>query len=411
MNSPYRRRRKSVAVQIGNVRIGGDSPIAVQAMTDTDTADAAATAAQCATLAQAGAEMVRITVNTSAAARKVPEIRARLNDEGIAAPLIGDFHYNGHKLLAENSACADALAKFRINPGNVGRGEKRDPQFAAIIRIANEREKPVRIGVNWGSLDQELLVRFMDENARQKTPLPSEKVLQNALVESALSSARAAESLGMPPARIVISCKTSRMPDLLAVYRRLAAECDYPLHLGLTEAGMGIRGAAATSAALSVLLAEGIGDTIRASLTPPPGGERKDEVRLCADLLQAMGLRAFSPQVSACPGCGRTSGEAFRELAAAIESHIAASLPEWKKQYPGVENLSVAVMGCIVNGPGESRHADVGISLPGGGENPVAPVFVAGEKVAALTGDSIAADFIEILENHIAARFGNSPAD
>lgn len=410
MSFPYRPRRSSLAVNVDGIIIGGGAPVAVQAMTDTDTSDAAATAKQCADLARAGAEMIRITVNTPAAARKVSEIRTRLDDIGIAAPLVGDFHYNGHKLLGENPSCAAALAKYRINPGNVGRGEKRDPQFAAIVGIANAREKPLRIGVNWGSLDQELLVRLMDENARKKTPLSAEEVLQDALVESVLSSARAAESLGTPQNRIIVSCKTSRIPDLLAVYRRLAAACEYPLHLGLTEAGMGIRGAAATSAALAILLAEGIGDTIRASLTPRPGGAREDEVRLCADLLQAMGLRAFSPQVSACPGCGRTSGDSFRRLAAEVEAHIAARLPQWKKQYAGVENLNIAVMGCAVNGPGESRHADVGISLPGGGENPVAPVFADGKKIAALKGDSIAADFAAILENYVADRFGESRA-
>lgn len=410
MSFPYRPRRSSLAVNVDGIIIGGGAPVAVQAMTDTDTSDAAATAKQCADLARAGAEMIRITVNTPAAARKVSEIRTRLDDIGIAAPLVGDFHYNGHKLLGENPSCAAALAKYRINPGNVGRGEKRDPQFAAIVGIANAREKPLRIGVNWGSLDQELLVRLMDENARKKTPLSAEEVLQDALVESVLSSARAAESLGTPRNRIIVSCKTSRIPDLLAVYRRLAAACEYPLHLGLTEAGMGIRGAAATSAALAILLAEGIGDTIRASLTPRPGGAREDEVRLCADLLQAMGLRAFSPQVSACPGCGRTSGDSFRRLAAEVEAHIAARLPQWKKQYAGVENLNIAVMGCAVNGPGESRHADVGISLPGGGENPVAPVFADGKKIAALKGDSIAADFAAILENYVADRFGESRA-
>ncbi|MGI9296724.1 MAG: flavodoxin-dependent (E)-4-hydroxy-3-methylbut-2-enyl-diphosphate synthase [Gammaproteobacteria bacterium] len=408
MNSPYHPRRPSSAVDVGGIVVGGGAPVAVQAMTDTDTADAAATAEQCAALAQAGAEMIRITVNTPAAAKKVSEIRSRLDDNGITAPLVGDFHYNGHKLLGEYPSCAAALAKYRINPGNVGRGEKRDPQFAAIINIANAREKPVRIGVNWGSLDQELLVRYMDENARKKTPLAAAEVLQNALVESVLSSARAAENLGTPRNRIIVSCKTSRIPDLLAAYRRLAAACEYPLHLGLTEAGMGIRGAAATSAALAILLAEGIGDTIRASLTPRPGGDRADEVRLCADLLQAMGLRAFSPQVAACPGCGRTSGDAFRRLAAEVEAHIAARLPQWKQRYAGVENLNIAVMGCAVNGPGESRHADVGISLPGGGENPVAPVFADGKKIAALKGDSIASDFAAILENYVAARFGES---
>ncbi len=404
--APYLPRRACAEVPVGDIKIGGGAPVAVQAMTDTDTADAAATAAQAAALAAAGAELIRITVNTEAAAKKTAEVRARLDDMGIGAPLAGDFHYNGHKLLAREPACAKALAKYRINPGNVGRGEKRDAQFAAIIAAAKEYGKPVRIGVNWGSLDQELLVRCMNENARRAEPLSAPEVLQTALAESALSSAQAAESLGMPQNSIILSCKTSRLPDLLSVYRRLAKECAHPLHLGLTEAGMGLRGAAATSAALGILLAEGIGDTIRASLTPRPGGAREDEVILCRELLQAMGLRAFAPQVAACPGCGRTKSDYFRRLAESVQTHIAARLPQWKAEFSGVENLNIAVMGCIVNGPGESRHADIGISLPGSGENPVAPVFADGKKIAALKGDSIAADFIALLEEYIRRRFG-----
>ena len=323
---------------------------------------------------------------------------------GINTPLVGDFHYNGHKLLSSYPECAKALDKYRINPGNVGRGNAHDTHFAAMVKTALEYGKAVRIGVNWGSLDQELLLRLMDENGKQKKPRDADEVLREALVQSALSSAAAAERLGLND--IVLSCKTSRLPDLLAVYRKLATACDYPLHLGLTEAGMGIRGISASSAALAVLLAEGIGDTIRASLTPAPGGERTDEVRLCCELLQSLGLRSFSPQVAACPGCGRTTGDFFRRLAADIETHIKNRLPEWKKNYPGVEELKIAVMGCVVNGPGESRHADIGISLPGSGERPVAPVFVDGEKVTALKGDTIADDFIQMLEEYIAKRYG-----
>ena len=411
--SAYRPRRKSLAVNVGGVVVGGGAPVAVQAMTDTDTANAEATAKQAAALAAAGAEIVRITVNTPAAAKQTAEVRARLDGAGISAPLVGDFHYNGHKLLAQYPECAAALAKYRINPGNVGRGEKRDSQFAEIIRIAKDRGKPVRIGVNWGSLDQELLVRLMNENARRAAPLSSAEVLREALVESALHSARAAEEAGLAASQIILSCKTSRIPDLLEIYRRLAGACDYPLHLGLTEAGMGLRGAAAASAAMAVLLAEGIGDTVRASLTPAPGGAREDEAVLCCELLQAMGLRAFAPQVAACPGCGRAAGENgsyFRVLAASVQAHIAANLARWKKTYPGVENLNIAVMGCVVNGPGESRRADIGISLPGGGENPIAPVFADGKKIAALKGENIAAEFAALLDDYIRRRFG-APAE
>lgn len=411
MSTAYRQRRPATAVNVGGVIIGGEAPIAIQAMTDTDTANIAATVEQSIALAAAGAEIIRLTVNTPKAAHAVTQVRAQLDDAGITAPLIGDFHYNGHKLLAEHPACAKALGKYRINPGNVGRGDKRGAQFAAIINIAKEYDKPVRIGVNWGSIDQELLATSMDNNARRRPPLPAAAVLQQVLVESALQSAQAAEKLGLPADRIVLSCKTSRIPDLLAVYRRLAAACAYPLHLGLTEAGMGLRGATASAAALAMLLAEGLGDTIRASLTPPPGGARTDEVKLCRELLQAMGLRAFSPQVAACPGCGRTTSDFFRRLAAEVENHIAARLPQWLAQYEGVKNLNIAVMGCIVNGPGESRHADIGISLPGSNENPVAPVFADGKKIAALKGDTIAADFIKILEDYLSRRFAATKSD
>ncbi|MGU9951133.1 MAG: flavodoxin-dependent (E)-4-hydroxy-3-methylbut-2-enyl-diphosphate synthase [Gammaproteobacteria bacterium WSBS_2016_MAG_OTU1] len=410
MNTPntLQQRRATTAVNIGGIVIGGGAPIAVQAMTDTDTADAASTAKQCIALANAGAEMIRITVNTPAAAKQIGEVRTRLNDNGINTPLIGDFHYNGHKLLAQYPQCAQVLDKYRINPGNVGRGEKHDAQFSAIIQIAKEYDKPVRIGVNWGSLDQELLIQLMDENASQPTPQDATAVLQKALIESALRSAQMAEAEGLAANKIVISCKTSRIPDLLAVYRNLATQCVYPLHLGLTEAGMGVRGITATSAALAILLSEGIGDTIRASLTPRPGGAREDEATLCCELLQSLQLRAFSPQVAACPGCGRTTSDYFRRLTEEVQTHIAARLPQWKQLYPGVENLNIAVMGCIVNGPGESRHADIGISLPGSGENPVAPVFIDGKKATALKGDSIAADFIALVEKYIAHRFGNN---
>ena len=401
----YAPRRESQSVRVGGVVVGGGAPVVVQAMTDTDTADDLATAIQCAELARAGAEMVRVTVNTPRAAAAVEKVRARLDDMGISAPLIGDFHYNGHKLLAQHPSCARALAKYRINPGNIGKGEKHDAQFRAIVDIALQNEKPIRIGVNWGSVDPDLLSRMMDDNARLPTPQDSQTVLRAALVESVLLSARAAEEWGMPPGRIVVSCKTSRVPDLLAVYRRLAVECAYPLHVGLTEAGAGLGGASSSSAAMAVLLTEGIGDTIRASLTPAPNASRADEARLCCLLLQSLGLRAFAPRVAACPGCGRTSGDFFRRLANEIEEHIAQRLPEWKRAYPGVENLNIAVMGCIVNGPGESQHADIGISLPGSGENPVAPVFIDGKKTASLKGETITADFITMLEQYIRARY------
>ena len=402
----YTRRRKSLRMNIGGVPMGGAAPIVVQAMTDTDTANIPATVSQCAELANAGAELIRVTVNTPAAASAVPEIRSRLDAVGVASPLVGDFHFNGHKLLSQFPECAKALAKYRVNPGNVGRGNKRDPQFAAIIRAALQNEKPIRVGVNWGSLDSELLSRMMDANARRKRPQDAAQVTRRALVESALSSARAAEKIGMRASDIALSCKTSRVPDLVAVYRDLASRCEYPLHLGLTEAGMGTAGIASSASALSLLLSAGIGDTIRASLTPPPDGDRCEEVRVCREVLQSLGLRTFKPRVAACPGCGRTTSDFFRKLAAQVESDIAKRMPEWKTKYPGAESLSVAVMGCVVNGPGESQHADIGISLPGTGENPVAPVYVDGEKVAALKGKTIASDFLTMLDQYVARRFG-----
>jgi (E)-4-hydroxy-3-methylbut-2-enyl-diphosphate synthase len=402
-------RHHTQPVNVDGVTIGGGAPIVVQAMTDTDTANAKATADQCSALANAGAELVRITVNNPRAAQAVPEIRALLDDRGVTVPLIGDFHFNGHKLLEQYPDCARVLAKYRINPGNVGRGEKHDSQFAAIIKKALKYGKPVRIGVNWGSLDQDLLVRLMEENSRRVSPLDAAAVLREALVQSALLSAKMAEEMGMTTQQIVISCKTSRIPDLLTVYQQLANNCDYALHLGLTEAGMGLRGITATDAALAVLLHGGIGDTIRASLTPTPNGAREDEARLCCNLLQTMNFRAFSPQVTACPGCGRTTSDFFRRLAAEVESHVATRLPHWKKRYPGVENLNIAVMGCIVNGPGESKHADIGISLPGSGEHPVAPIYIDGKKFTALKGDSIPADFISIVESYIEKRFQAAP--
>ena len=398
-------RRKSAAVVVGGLTIGGDAPVVVQAMTDTDTANAAATATQCAHLAQAGAELVRITVNTPKAASAVAEIRARLDDAGITAPLVGDFHYNGHKLLAAHPDCARALAKYRINPGNVGRAEKRDSQFAQMIRAALDNDKAVRIGVNWGSLDQELLTDMMNQNAARATPLAAAAVLRAALVESALRGAASARALGLGDSRIVLSAKVSRLPDLLLVYRALAARCDNALHVGLTEAGMGTRAVVATAAALGALLADGIGDTIRASLTPRPGGDRAEEARVCREILQAVERRRFAPQVVACPGCGRTTSDFFRRLAAEIEDDIEREMPAWRARYAGVENLTIAVMGCVVNGPGESKMADIGVSLPGAGENPVAPVFVDGRKVAALKGDAIAADFKRMLGEYIETRF------
>src|SRR5512145_1735817 len=386
-------RRISRQVAVGAVRIGGAAPIVVQSMTNTDTEDAQATARQVEALARAGWELVRITVNTPQAAAQVPRIRDLLDSARCAVPLIGDFHYNGHKLLTQYPDCARALAKYRINPGNVGRGAKRDEQFATLIECALRHEKPVRIGVNWGSLDQALLARLMDENARLAEPLDSTGVMHEAVIRSALESARQAQDWGLPPSRIVISCKMSQVQDLIAVYRSLAARCEYALHLGLTEAGMGSKGIVASSAALAVLLQQGIGDTIRISLTPAPGGARTEEVVVAQEILQTMGLRSFAPMVTACPGCGRTTSTVFQELAQSIQNYLRAQMPVWREQYSGVEEMTVAVMGCIVNGPGESKMANIGISLPGTGESPAAPVYIDGEKVTTLRGENIAEEF------------------
>jgi len=380
--------------------------VVVQSMTNTDTADAPATVQQVAALASAGSEIVRITVNSPEAAAQVAHIRERLWSLGVRVPLVGDFHYNGHRLLTQYPDCAQALDKYRINPGNVGRGARRDEQFAVMIETACQYDKPVRIGVNWGSLDQELLGRMMDDNARRQTPADAASVMREALVTSALDSARRAEELGLPGNRIVLSCKVSGVQDLIAVYRDLAARCDYPLHLGLTEAGMGSKGIVASTAAMAVLLQEGIGDTIRVSLTPEPGGDRTREVIVAQELLQTMGLRAFTPMVVACPGCGRTTSTYFQELAESIQSWLRQQMPVWKNDYPGAETMTVAVMGCVVNGPGESKHANVGISLPGSGENPVAPVYVDGNKTVTLKGEHIAEDFQRIVNEYVIARFG-----
>jgi (E)-4-hydroxy-3-methylbut-2-enyl-diphosphate synthase len=399
-------RRRSRQVRIGHVAVGGDASIVVQSMTNTDTADVAATVAQVHALWSVGSEIVRVTVNTAEAAAAVPAIRSRLDAMGCDVPLVGDFHFNGHKLLAQFPGCAESLAKYRINPGNVGRGAKRDDQFATMIEIALRYGKPVRIGVNWGSLDQQLLARLMDENARRAAPLAADAVMREALVVSALESAAQAEALGLPGDRIVISCKVSNVQDLIAVYRDLARRCDYPLHLGLTEAGMGSKGIVASTAALAVLLQEGIGDTIRVSLTPEPGGDRAQEVIVAQEILQTMGLRSFAPMVTACPGCGRTTSTTFQELAAKIQSYLRRQMPEWRKVYPGVEDLHVAVMGCVVNGPGESKLADIGISLPGTGELPVAPVYVDGRKTVTLKGEAIAEEFQAIVEDYVRVNFG-----
>jgi (E)-4-hydroxy-3-methylbut-2-enyl-diphosphate synthase len=400
------RRRVSRKVLIGRVAVGGDAPIMVQSMTNTDTADAEATARQVFELARAGSEVVRVTVNTAEAAAAVPAIRARLDALGCEVPLVGDFHFNGHKLLAEHPACAEALAKYRINPGNVGKGAKRDEQFAQMIEAACRHGKPVRIGVNWGSLDQALLARMMDENARRPDPLEADAVMREALIASALESAARAEALGLAGDRIVLSCKVSGVQDLIAVYRELARRCDYPLHLGLTEAGMGSKGIVASTAAIGVLLQEGIGDTIRVSLTPEPGGDRTREVVVAQEILQTMGLRSFAPLVIACPGCGRTTSTVFQELAAKIQEYLRAQMPAWRGKYPGVEEMHVAVMGCVVNGPGESKQANVGISLPGSGERPVAPVYVDGVKTVTLKGESIAEDFQRIVEEYVRTTYG-----
>jgi len=404
------KRRVSRAVRVGGVVIGGGAPIVVQSMTNTDTADVAATVGQVAELARAGSELVRITVNTAEAAAAVPRIRERLDLTGCRVPLVGDFHFNGHKLLTQYPDCARALAKYRINPGNVGRGAKRDEQFAAMIECALKYEKPVRIGVNWGSLDPELLARLMDENARLSVPKDSTDVMREAVIRSALDSARQAEEWGLGAEHIVISCKMSQVQDLIAVYRALAERCDYALHLGLTEAGMGTKGIVASSAAMGILLQEGIGDTIRVSLTPEPGGSRTREVQVAQELLQTMGLRAFSPMVSACPGCGRTTSTYFQELAQKIEGYLRAQMPVWRERHPGVEEMRVAVMGCVVNGPGESKHANIGISLPGTNEVPVAPVYVDGRKTVTLKGERIAEEFQAIVENYVREKYGAKAA-
>jgi (E)-4-hydroxy-3-methylbut-2-enyl-diphosphate synthase len=403
-------RHRTHAVRVGSVVIGGGAPVVVQSMTNTDTADVAATVEQIIELADAGSEIVRVTVNTDEAAQAVPQIRDRLWLRGYEVPLVGDFHYHGHLFLTRHPECAAALAKLRINPGNVGFGAKRDKQFEMMIEAALEHDKPVRIGVNWGSLDQELSTRMMDDNARLPEPKSADDVLREALVVSALASAQRAEEIGLPAERIVISAKVSRLPDLLAVYRELARRSRYALHLGLTEAGIGAKGIVATSAALAILLQEGIGDTIRASLTPRPGEARTQEVVVCQELLQSLGLRSFAPQVAACPGCGRTTSTYFQELADRIQGYLRAQMPVWKQRYPGVEGLNVAVMGCIVNGPGESKHADIGISLPGTGESPAAPVFIDGRKAVTLRGERIAEEFQALVESYVERRFGGALA-
>jgi len=403
-------RHRTRQVRVGRALIGGDAPVLVQSMTNTDTADLQSTATQVAELARAGSEIVRVTVNTAEAAAQVPRIRERLDAMDCDVPLVGDFHFNGHKLLAEHPDCARALAKYRINPGNVGRGAKRDEQFATLIEMACRYDKPVRIGVNWGSLDQELLARLMDQNARAREPVDSDTVTRQALVASALESAARAEALGLAADRIVLSCKVSGVQDLIAVYRELARRCDYPLHLGLTEAGMGTKGIVASTAALGVLLQEGIGDTIRISLTPEPGGDRTREVVVAQELLQTMGLRSFSPMVIACPGCGRTTSTYFQELAQKIQSYLREQMPQWGERYPGVEDMHVAVMGCVVNGPGESKRASIGISLPGSGERPVAPVYVDGVKTVTLKGETIAEDFQRLVDDYVAATYAGDSA-
>ena len=394
-------RRKSSTVRVGNVSIGGASPIIVQSMTNTDTADIEGTVTQVKALARAGSELVRVTVNNDESAAAVPYIRERLDAQGIKTPLVGDFHFNGHKLLNTHPACAEALGKLRINPGNVGRGSKRDSQFAEMIETACKFDKPVRIGVNWGSLDQDLLTRMMDENSKLTAPLKALDVMREAIVVSALDSAKRAEELGLSHDKIIISAKVSGVQDLIAVYQNLAGRCDYPLHLGLTEAGMGSKGIVASTAGIGVLLQQGIGDTIRVSLTPEPNGDRTQEVIVAQEILQTMGLRAFTPMVIACPGCGRTTSTYFQELAQKIQSHIRHRMPEWRKQHTGVEDMTVAVMGCVVNGPGESKHANIGISLPGTGERSVAPVYEDGEKTVTLKGDRIAEEFQELVERYI----------
>ncbi len=393
------------AVMIGGVQVGGGAPVVVQSMTNTDTADIDATAAQIVQLAEAGSEIVRITVNNEASAKAVPLIKERLDIRNIHVPLVGDFHYNGHKLLSDVPACAEALEKYRINPGNVGRGKKRDAQFCEMIEIACRYDKPVRIGVNWGSLDQALLADLLDRNSNLENPKPLEKVMQDAVCQSALESAALAESVGLAANKIILSCKTSQVQDLVTIYRRLAARSEYALHLGLTEAGMGSKGIVASTAALSVLLQDGIGDTIRISITPEPGGARTKEVQVAQEILQTMGLRAFTPMVVACPGCGRTTSTYFQQLAEDIQQFLRDQMPVWRKQYPGVENMNVAVMGCVVNGPGESKHANIGISLPGTGEKPVAPVYVDGVKDVTLKGDHIAEEFQSLVEQYVVKNY------
>jgi (E)-4-hydroxy-3-methylbut-2-enyl-diphosphate synthase len=403
-------RRVSVAVNVGGVAVGGGAPVVVQSMTNTDTADVAGTAAQVAALARAGSEIVRITVDRDEAAAAVPHIKEQLLKQGIDVPIVGDFHYIGHKLLADHPACAEALDKYRINPGNVGFKDKKDRQFSAIVETAIKHGKPVRIGANWGSLDQELLTHLMDENSRSNDPKDAREVTREAMIQSALLSAQRAEEIGLPRNRIILSAKVSAVQDLIAVYADLAQRSDYALHLGLTEAGMGSKGIVASSAAMGILMQQGIGDTIRISLTPEPGGDRTLEVKVAQELLQTMGFRTFVPLVAACPGCGRTTSDTFQVLARDIQSFIHTSMPEWKKQYPGVETLNVAVMGCIVNGPGESKHADIGISLPGTGETPSAPVFIDGKKAVTLRGPTVAADFKQMVIDYIDRRFGQGGA-
>ncbi len=411
MANPLPNRHETVPVRVGNVVIGGGEPVVVQSMTNTDTADVTATARQVADLFAAGSGIVRITVNTPEAAAAVAPLRTKLDEMGIDGPLVGDFHYNGHRLLSKFPECAAALDKYRINPGNVGKGSKRDEQFATMIDAACRYQKPVRIGVNWGSLDQQLLARMMDENADRSEPWDADEVMREAIVVSALDSAARAIELGLPKERIVLSCKVSDVQDLILVYRRLAKRCNFPLHLGLTEAGMGTKGIVASTAALAVLLQEGIGDTIRISLTPDPGGERSREVTVAQEILQTMGLRSFAPLVIACPGCGRTSSTYFQELAGSIQSYLRNQMKIWRESYPGVEDMRVAVMGCVVNGPGESRHANIGISLPGTGEKPVAPVFIDGERAVTLKGERIAEEFQALVEQYVKRRFGDSVAN
>ena len=405
---PRARRTRQARVAWGSrvVTVGGDAPVRVQSMTNTDTVDAIGTAIQVKELAQAGSEFVRITVNTPEAAQAVPYIREQLDRMGQDVPLVGDFHYNGHRLLADFPACAEALSKYRINPGNVGKGDKKDKQFAQMIEAAIRWDKAVRIGVNWGSLDQELLAQLMDANSRRAQPWEGRQVMYEALITSAIESARQAEALGLDGSQIILSCKVSGVQDLIAVYRELARRCDYALHLGLTEAGMGTKGTVASATALSILLQEGIGDTIRVSLTPQPGEARTQEVVVASEILQALGLRVFVPSVTACPGCGRTTSTTFQELAKQIDDYLRAQMPVWRGRYPGVEAMKVAVMGCIVNGPGESKHADIGISLPGTGEAPAAPVFIDGEKAMTLRGDNIAREFHDIVEQYVQRRYG-----